>query len=71
MEMEGLDAFTTRDGYRRPQVEIIRPEDVKVRISSLTWAIFGICCPTCQSACTTCWARPIISYNVSLDRSGR
>ena len=35
MEMEGLDAFATRDGYR-PQVEIIRPEDVKVRISSLS-----------------------------------
>jgi DNA helicase HerA-like ATPase len=34
-QMQGLDAFASDDGYR-PQVEIIRPEDVKVRISFLT-----------------------------------
>ena len=35
VQMQGLDDFAGDDGYR-PQVEIIRPEDVKVRISSLT-----------------------------------
>jgi DNA helicase HerA-like ATPase len=34
-EMQGMDAFAAGDGYR-PRVEIIRPENVKVRISSLT-----------------------------------
>lgn len=34
-QMQGLDAFAGDDDYR-PQVEIIRPEDVKVRTSSLT-----------------------------------
>ncbi|MDY7076383.1 MAG: ATP-binding protein, partial [Chloroflexota bacterium] len=34
-QMQGLDAFASDAGYR-PQVEIIRPEDVKVRTSSLT-----------------------------------
>ena len=33
-EMKGLDPFADK-GYR-PQVEIIRPDDVKVRVSSLT-----------------------------------
>ena len=33
-QMQGLDAFA--DGEYRPQVEIIRPDDVKVRVSSLT-----------------------------------
>ncbi|MGC9349492.1 MAG: ATP-binding protein [Anaerolineae bacterium] len=34
-EMEGAGAFKDRDGYQ-PRVEVIRPEDVKVRINSLT-----------------------------------
>jgi len=34
-QMQGLDAFASADGYR-PRVEIIRPADVKVRVSSLT-----------------------------------
>ena len=34
-QMQGLEAFAADDGHR-PQVEIIRPDDVKVRISSLT-----------------------------------
>jgi hypothetical protein len=34
-EMEGARAFKDRDGYQ-PRVEVIRPEDVKVRINSLT-----------------------------------
>jgi DNA helicase HerA-like ATPase len=34
-EMQGLDGFLGEDGYR-PRVEIIRPDDVKVRVSSLT-----------------------------------
>jgi hypothetical protein len=34
-QMQELDDFADEDDYR-PQVEIIRPEDVKVRISSLT-----------------------------------
>jgi hypothetical protein len=34
-EMQGLGAFASSGGYR-PQVEVIRPENVKVRISSLT-----------------------------------
>ncbi len=34
VEMQGADAFT--DGSYRPRVEIIRPDHVKVRISSLT-----------------------------------
>ena len=33
-QMAGLDAFA--DGAYRPRVEVIRPDDVKVRISSLT-----------------------------------
>jgi DNA helicase HerA-like ATPase len=36
-QMQGLDEFATEDGYR-PQVQIIRPDDVNVRISSLTLA---------------------------------
>jgi DNA helicase HerA-like ATPase len=36
-QMQGLDVFSTEDGYR-PQVQIIRPDDVNVRISSLTLA---------------------------------
>ena len=35
VQMQEMDAFAGEDGYR-PQVEIIRPDDVKVRISSLT-----------------------------------
>ena len=34
-QMQGLDAFAGDDGYH-PQVNVIRPENVKVRISSLT-----------------------------------
>ncbi|MGD8627106.1 MAG: ATP-binding protein, partial [Anaerolineae bacterium] len=34
-QMQGLEAFAAEDGYR-PRVEIIRPDDVKVRVSSLT-----------------------------------
>jgi DNA helicase HerA-like ATPase len=34
-QMQGLEAFTGDDGYR-PQVDIIRPDDVKVRVSSLS-----------------------------------
>lgn len=34
-QMQGLDKFAVGDEYR-PQVEIIRPDDVKVRVSSLT-----------------------------------
>lgn len=36
-EMQGLEHFAAGDGYR-PRVEIIRPDDVKVRVSSLTLA---------------------------------
>jgi DNA helicase HerA-like ATPase len=36
-QAQGLDVFSTEDGYR-PQVQIIRPDDVNVRISSLTLA---------------------------------
>ena len=35
VQMQGLEEFVGDDGYR-PQVEIIRPDDVKVCISSLT-----------------------------------
>jgi DNA helicase HerA-like ATPase len=35
MQMQELDGFASDDDYR-PRVEIIRPENVKVRISSLT-----------------------------------
>jgi len=35
VQMQGLDGFLGDDGYR-PQVEVIRPENVKVRTSSLT-----------------------------------
>jgi hypothetical protein len=34
-QMQGLDAFASDDGYR-PQVDVIRPDNVKVRVSSLT-----------------------------------
>jgi DNA helicase HerA-like ATPase len=34
-QMQGIDDFEAEDGYR-PRVEIIRPDDVKVRVSSLT-----------------------------------
>jgi len=34
-QMQGLDVFAGDDGYR-PRVDVIRPDDVKVRISSLT-----------------------------------
>jgi len=34
-QMQGLDHFADDDGYR-PRVEIVRPENVKVRVSSLT-----------------------------------
>jgi DNA helicase HerA-like ATPase len=37
IQAQGLDVFSTEDGYR-PQVQIIRPDDVNVRISSLTLA---------------------------------
>lgn len=67
-EMQGHPGFRS-DGYE-PRVKIVRPNDIKVRVSSLELGTSGTSSPTSPSGCTFCLARHIDASPTSTAASG-